>query len=188
VVIVALLLAARGPRRGAGDVAAGDGEEHVVEVRGVDRQPLDGDTGLVQLVEQLTERVDGAVCRDLQDQLVLVRSSRREQPGRRAQQVGTGEVESDVPAGDPALQLGRGSFGDDPALVEHRDPVGQLVRLVEVLGGEQMVTPAEASSRMISHMVRRLRGSKPVVGSSRKITRGSTRVIARSSRRRIPPE
>ena len=42
---------------------------------------------------------------------------------------------------------------------------------------------------MISHMVSRLRGSKPVVGSSRKITRGwPTRVIARSSRRRIPPE
>ena len=40
-------------------------------------------------------------------------------------------------AGDPALQLGRSSFGDDPPLVEHRDPVGQLVRLVEVLGGEQ---------------------------------------------------
>ncbi len=38
-------------------------------------------------------------------------------------------------------------------------------------------------------MVRRLRGSRPVVGSSRKITRGSpTSVMARSSRRRIPPE
>ena len=53
------------------------------------------------------------------------------------QQVGIGEVEPDVAAGDAALQLGGGSFGDDPALVEHRDPVGQLVRLVEVLGGEQ---------------------------------------------------
>ena len=53
----------------------------------------------------------------------------------------------------------------------------------------RMVTPAEASWPTISHIVRRLRGSKPVVGSSRKITRGSpTRVMARSSRRRIPPE
>jgi len=42
---------------------------------------------------------------------------------------------------------------------------------------------------MISHMVRRLRGSSPAVGSSRKITDGSpTKVIARSSLRRIPPE
>ena len=93
--------------------------------------------GVVQLVEQLAERVHGAVCGDLEDELVLVRSSRREEFGRRAQQVRTSEVEPDVAAGDAALQLGRGSFGDDPALVEHRDPVGQLVRLVEVLGGEQ---------------------------------------------------
>jgi hypothetical protein len=42
---------------------------------------------------------------------------------------------------------------------------------------------------MISHMVRLLRGSSPVVGSSRKITLGlPTSVIARSRRRRIPPE
>jgi hypothetical protein len=42
---------------------------------------------------------------------------------------------------------------------------------------------------MICHMVRRLRGSSPVVGSSRKINAGSpTRVIARSSLRRMPPE
>ena len=38
-------------------------------------------------------------------------------------------------------------------------------------------------------MRRRLRGSRPVVGSSRKMIRGSpTRVMARSSRRRMPPE
>ncbi len=36
-----------------------------------------------------------------------------------------------------------------------------------------MVTPPATSSRMICHMVRRLRGSRPVVGSSRKMIRGS---------------
>ena len=42
---------------------------------------------------------------------------------------------------------------------------------------------------MPSHIWRRLRGSSPVVGSSRKITRGEpTSVMARSRRRRIPPE
>ena len=42
---------------------------------------------------------------------------------------------------------------------------------------------------MISHIVRRLRGSRPVVGSSRKITLGRpTNVMARSRRRRMPPE
>ena len=86
---------------------------------------------------QLTEVIHGAICGDLQDQLVLIRSSFREPPGRRVQQVGTSEVESDVPARDPALQVSRNTFGDDPALVEHGDPVGQLIRLVEVLSGEQ---------------------------------------------------
>src|SRR5450759_3174716 len=53
----------------------------------------------------------------------------------------------------------------------------------------RIVTPSVASSRMICHMVRRLRGSSPVVGSSRKITVGlPMSVIARSTRRRIPPE
>ncbi len=36
-----------------------------------------------------------------------------------------------------ALQLGRGALRHDPALVEHCDPIGELVRLVEILGGEQ---------------------------------------------------
>ena len=103
----------------------------------MDRQPFDGDTGFVQLVEQAPERVDGAVGRDLEDELVLVGSSRLEELARRVQQAGIGEVESDVAAGDAALQLGGGSLGDDPALVEHRDPAGQLVCLVEVLGGQQ---------------------------------------------------
>ena len=40
-------------------------------------------------------------------------------------------------AGNAALELGGGAFGDDPALVEHGDPVGEPVGLVEVLGGEE---------------------------------------------------
>ncbi len=51
------------------------------------------------------------------------------------------------------------------------------------------VVPPETSSRMICHMVWRERGSKPVVGSSRKMIRGSpTRVMAMSRRRFMPPE
>ena len=50
------------------------------------------------------------------------------------------------------------------------------------------VTPPATSSRMMAHIVCRERGSRPVVGSSRKMIRGSpTSVIARSSRRRMPP-
>src|ERR1017187_6113174 len=52
------------------------------------------------------------------------------------------------------------------------------------------VTPSSASSvRMMPHMTSRLRGSSPVVGSSRNSTLGRPiRLAARSRRRRIPPE
>jgi len=33
-----------------------------------------------------------------------------------------------VAAGDAALELVRGALGDQPAVVEQRDPVGELVR------------------------------------------------------------
>jgi predicted ATPase/DNA-binding SARP family transcriptional activator len=51
------------------------------------------------------------------------------------------------------------------------------------------VEPSLTRLRTTSHMSSRLAGSRPVVGSSRKITDGRpTREAARSSRRRIPPE
>jgi hypothetical protein len=39
------------------------------------------------------------------------------------------------------LQLQRGALGDDPAVVDDDDAVGQLVGLVEVLGGEEQGRP-----------------------------------------------
>ncbi len=49
--------------------------------------------------------------------------------------------------------------------------------------------PLAMSSRMVSHICPRVRGSRPVVGSSRKISGGcAMRDAARSSRRRMPPE
>ena len=51
------------------------------------------------------------------------------------------------------------------------------------------VVPSSFSARTSSQIVLRLTGSRPVVGSSRKRTRGSwTSAAARSSRRCIPPE
>ena len=51
------------------------------------------------------------------------------------------------------------------------------------------VQPWATSSRMVSHIWPRVRGSRPVVGSSRKISGGwAIRLAARSSRRRMPPE
>jgi hypothetical protein len=53
----------------------------------------------------------------------------------------------------------------------------------------KIVTPERVRSVITSHIAARLRGSRPVVGSSRKITAGRTmRLAARSSRLRMPPE
>ena len=53
----------------------------------------------------------------------------------------------------------------------------------------RIVLPSSRSERIVSHAVRRAAGSKPVVGSSRKISSGSpTSASPKSSRRRCPPE
>jgi hypothetical protein len=50
------------------------------------------------------------------------------------------------------------------------------------------MTPRHEASD-VSHISPRVRGSRPVVGSSRKISGGRViRLAARSRRRRIPPE
>ena len=93
---------------------------------------------VVQLVEHAAQRGDAAVAGDLQ-----CRADRRPRvafaimPAAASQRVGVGELELDVPAGDSALEFGGGAFGDDPPVIEHRDTVGELVGLLEVLGGEE---------------------------------------------------
>src|SRR5262245_30434328 len=48
-----------------------------------------------------------------------------------------GELQLDVASGDAALELLGAALGDDPALVEDRDPIGEMIRLVQVLRGEE---------------------------------------------------
>src|SRR6266545_3779457 len=43
----------------------------------------------------------------------------------------------DLGGREELFQLGEGAVGDDPALVEDRDPVGELFGLVQVLRGQQ---------------------------------------------------
>ncbi|CPU67525.1 Uncharacterised protein [Mycobacteroides abscessus] len=51
------------------------------------------------------------------------------------------------------------------------------------------VEPLATRSRIVPHIWARVRGSRPVVGSSRKMRGGwAMRLAARSSRRRMPPE
>ena len=79
--------------------------------------------------------------------------------------------------------------GDHAPAVDDRDLVRELVGLLEVLRRQQHGRPVvDERAHDVPH-VSGLEGSSPVVGSSRKITDGRpTRLAARSSRRRMPPE
>src|ERR1044071_3864067 len=43
----------------------------------------------------------------------------------------------DLGGREQLLELGEGAVGDDPPLMEDRDPVGELLGLIQVLRGEQ---------------------------------------------------
>jgi len=53
-----------------------------------------------------------------------------------------GEVQPDMAAGDESLELVRGALGDQPSMVEERDPVGELIGFLQVLRGEEDRDPA----------------------------------------------
>jgi hypothetical protein len=72
-----------------------------------------------------------------------------------------------------AASLGRGSLGDEPAVVEQRDPVGELVDLLQVLRGEEDGDPAgDEVPDDLPHLPAAAWVS-PVVGWSGTLTHGS---------------
>lgn len=56
-------------------------------------------------------------------------------PCRGVDSMPIGEPQPDMAAGDPAFELVGGALGDQSALIEYGDAVGQFVGLLEVLGG-----------------------------------------------------
>ncbi len=66
-----------------------------------------------------------------------VRGERREEVQGAGAARGVGEGEGEAFAADAGLEGGGGALGDDPAVVDDGDGVGQLVGLLQVLGGEQ---------------------------------------------------
>ena len=67
----------------------------------------------------------------------------------RAGRLGVRGAQGDLQPGPAGgrLELGGGALGDHPAVVDDHDPVGQLVGLVEVLGGEQQGHPVGDQAR-----------------------------------------
>ena len=101
-----------------------------------------------------------------------------------------GERQLDLLGADRRLSSSAVPVGHDRPPSSTDDPVGQLVGLLQVLRGEEDRRPrSPTSSPTTSQTACRLRGSRPVVGSSRNSTSGrATRLMARSTRRRMPPE
>ncbi len=101
--------------------------------------------------------------------------------------VGGVQLDQSAPARDLSSSGVPWAMTRPPSMITMRG--GQVVGLVEVLGRQQDVGPGLAMSRMASHTSMRLPGSRPVVGSSSRSSRGApTRLAPRSSRRRMPPE
>ena len=92
-------------------------------------------------------------------------------------------------ARDAPLELAPGSLGDDPAAVKDRDPVGKLVGLVQILGGQE---DRDAAGDQVADAVPH-RAAAARIQAGRGLVEEDhlgepTSVIARSSRRRMPPE
>ena len=117
--------------------AAGEGEEHVVEVGGVHGQLVRLDAGRVEPVEDGAQLALAAVAGDLQRQCLVVAGDLAQCGGGGLVRGRVGEAEPDVSAGDQPLQLLGGALGGDLAVVEHGDAVGEFVGLVQVLRGEE---------------------------------------------------
>ena len=82
----------------------------------------------------------------------------------------------------PALDRAAGAVGHDPAVVEDHDPVGDLVRLLEVVRREQD-RPAlvRRSGACRAQKARRVSTSMATVGSSRKTRSGSPAMAMREA-------
>ena len=163
------------------------------------RMPMSStrDAGLVELAEDpeqllgATAGRDAQVARGLVDGDVALAVTGQHGLARRGCPRARWTVDLDALAADLALQLVGGAAGDDPAVVDDGDVVGQLVGLLEVLRRQQQRRAlARRAPRMTSHMPRRLRGSRPGGGlveeqQSRSADEGAGQVEATAHAARV---
>ncbi len=121
----------------AGAVSPGEGEEHVVEVRGVHRERPGSELFAVDAVEHRAERGQLPVAGHLEGERLLVASRVAEDGRRPVETLGIVELQPDPPARDEPLEFGGGAVGHHVSLIQHGDLPGEHVRLLQVLGGEQ---------------------------------------------------
>ena len=120
----------------------GEGQEHVVERRTAQRDVDEGDPGIVELAHRGDQRVGavgdghGHAIRAAVDGGVLA-PDQRQGSGRPFERVRLGDRDVEDVTGELVLELERRAVGDDGAVVDDHDVVGELVGFLEVLRGEQ---------------------------------------------------
>ena len=103
----------------------------------MDGQPVHLDRRPGKLIEQVTQGPRIPVAGDLQGERLVVARRRADRARRRVQVPRAGEMQPDVATGDAALEFRGAALGDDAAVVEDRDPAGELIGLLQVLRGEE---------------------------------------------------
>src|SRR5919106_5457529 len=117
---------------------SGQGEEYVVERRGVDREAAYRPAGGIQLVEQVADMGGAAVGGDADGEAGDIAGDGAAAEDRRHRVKGGAVDQRDLePApGEALLERGRCVVGHDATAVEDGDPIRQLVGLLQVLRGE----------------------------------------------------
>lgn len=112
---------------------SGECEEDVIEVRRADGKRSHVDRLVGKPVEHGPQRLHASVAWNLQRELVAVVAGQAEHSRCRAELIDVGEFQPQVTARDEPLELARRALGDQLAVVEHGDPVGELIGLLHVL-------------------------------------------------------
>ena len=170
-----------GGRRGGGASAAvrGQREEGGVEVRAGDLEVRNA----TPAVTRARTVSSASAVRSVSEVAVPVEADdpRAARAARRHSRVARRPARTGRCARPPWLEADRRAVGDDAAVVEDDDPVRDLVRLVEVVGGEQHGPALGGERRMSSQNARRLSTSMATVGSSRNTRSGSPAIRSRTA-------
>ena len=98
---------------------------------------LNVDRMIIEPIQQSPDRFHPAIAGNPQGQGRLIHGGAVQDSRRRVQRHHVGKPEPDVAAGYLALEFVGSALGDQVALVEYRDPVGELIGFFEILGGEE---------------------------------------------------
>ena len=97
---------------------------------------LHRDRGVLEPIEEGAQRAGPSLARNFQRQGLVVPVPGNDTE-RRIERPRVREPQADVPAGDQTLELIGRALRDQPTVIEQRHAVGELIRLLQVVGREE---------------------------------------------------